>query len=178
MLIFVIVGLSLIPMFTPLSPSLCRYSVNVFQPPFQSGRTSPEGTQCRADLPPPAETPEGVGPGDEARGGGAGDSDQESPFLVPESPLETAQASAHPAGDPDALSTRTTDSGFSEPSSCSQDPQGEKETSCEKAVRPEGKGEHSLSLSYRFNIVFYFHFFHEIFHLTIDVFHWFNPVTL
>ncbi|XP_045552049.1 ubiquitin carboxyl-terminal hydrolase 19 isoform X8 [Salmo salar] len=114
-----------------------RYSVNVFQPPFQSGRTSPEGTQCRADLPPPAETPEGVGPGDEARGGGAGDSDQESPFLVPESPLETAQASAHPAGDPDALSTRTTDSGFSEPSSCSQDPQGEKETSCEKAVRPE-----------------------------------------
>uniref|UniRef100_A0A4W5Q774 ubiquitinyl hydrolase 1 n=1 Tax=Hucho hucho TaxID=62062 RepID=A0A4W5Q774_9TELE len=96
-----------------------RYSVNVFQPPFQSGRTSPEGTQCRA------------------RGGGAGDSDQESPFLVPESPLETAQASAHPAGDPDALSTRTTDSGFSEPSSCSQDPQGEKETSCEKAVRPE-----------------------------------------
>uniref|UniRef100_A0A4W5Q7K1 ubiquitinyl hydrolase 1 n=1 Tax=Hucho hucho TaxID=62062 RepID=A0A4W5Q7K1_9TELE len=92
-----------------------RYSVNVFQPPFQSGRTSPEGTQ----------------------GGGAGDSDQESPFLVPESPLETAQASAHPAGDPDALSTRTTDSGFSEPSSCSQDPQGEKETSCEKAVRPE-----------------------------------------
>uniref|UniRef100_A0A8C8ET80 ubiquitinyl hydrolase 1 n=1 Tax=Oncorhynchus tshawytscha TaxID=74940 RepID=A0A8C8ET80_ONCTS len=94
-----------------------RYSVNVFQPPFQSGRTSPEGTQ--------------------SRGGGVGDSDQESPFLVPESPLETAQASAHPAGDPDALSTRTIDSGFSEPSSCSQDPEGEKETSCEKAVRPE-----------------------------------------
>uniref|UniRef100_A0A8C8ETF1 ubiquitinyl hydrolase 1 n=1 Tax=Oncorhynchus tshawytscha TaxID=74940 RepID=A0A8C8ETF1_ONCTS len=116
-----------------------RYSVNVFQPPFQSGRTSPEGTQCRVDLPPPAETPDGVGPGDEARGGGVGDSDQESPFLVPESPLETAQASAHPAGDPDALSTRTIDSGFSEPSSCSQDPEGEKETSCEKAVRPEGK---------------------------------------
>ncbi|XP_035596633.1 ubiquitin carboxyl-terminal hydrolase 19 isoform X1 [Oncorhynchus keta] len=116
-----------------------RYSVNVFQPPFQSGRTSPEGTQCRVDLPPPAETPDGVGPGDEARGGGVGDSDQESPFLVPESPLETAQASAHPAGDPDALSTRTIDSGFFEPSSCSQDPEGEKETSCEKAVRPEGK---------------------------------------
>uniref|UniRef100_A0A4W5MUV3 ubiquitinyl hydrolase 1 n=1 Tax=Hucho hucho TaxID=62062 RepID=A0A4W5MUV3_9TELE len=71
-----------------------RYSVNVFQPPFQSGRTSPEVTQCLADLPPPAETPEGVGPGDEARG-------------------------------------------FIEPSSGSQDSQGEKETSCEKAVRPE-----------------------------------------
>uniref|UniRef100_A0A674B4X3 ubiquitinyl hydrolase 1 n=1 Tax=Salmo trutta TaxID=8032 RepID=A0A674B4X3_SALTR len=102
-----------------------RYSVNVFQPPFQSGRTSPEVTQCLADLPPPAETPEG----------------QEDSSLVPESPLETAQASAHPAGDPagdpDALSTHTTDSGFIEPSSGSQDSQGEKETSCEKAVRPE-----------------------------------------
>ncbi|XP_071205203.1 ubiquitin carboxyl-terminal hydrolase 19-like isoform X13 [Salvelinus alpinus] len=116
-----------------------RYSVNVFQPPFQSGRTSPEVTQCLADLPPPAETPEGVGAGDKARGGGAGDSEQEVSSLVPESPLETAQASAHPAGDPDALSTHTTDSGFIEPSSGSQDSQGEKETSCEKAVRPEGK---------------------------------------
>uniref|UniRef100_A0A674B4H8 ubiquitinyl hydrolase 1 n=1 Tax=Salmo trutta TaxID=8032 RepID=A0A674B4H8_SALTR len=100
-----------------------RYSVNVFQPPFQSGRTSPEVTQCLADLPPPAETPEGVGSGDKARGGGggAGDSEQEDSSLVPESPLETAQASAHPAGDPagdpDALSTHTTDSGFIEPSS-------------------------------------------------------------
>uniref|UniRef100_A0A8C7IB07 ubiquitinyl hydrolase 1 n=1 Tax=Oncorhynchus kisutch TaxID=8019 RepID=A0A8C7IB07_ONCKI len=111
-----------------------RYSVNVFQPPFQSGRTSPEVTQCLADLPPPAETPESVGSGDTARGGGAGDSEQEGSSLVPEAPLETAQASAHPAGDPDALSTHTTDSGFIEASS---DSQGEKETSCEKAVRPE-----------------------------------------
>uniref|UniRef100_A0A8C8FJ37 ubiquitinyl hydrolase 1 n=1 Tax=Oncorhynchus tshawytscha TaxID=74940 RepID=A0A8C8FJ37_ONCTS len=103
-----------------------RYSVNVFQPPFQSGRTSPEVTQCLADLPPPAETPESVGPGDTARGGGAGDSEQEGSSLVPEAPLETAQASAHPAGDPDALSTHTTDSGFIEASS---DSQGEKETS-------------------------------------------------
>uniref|UniRef100_A0A8C8LRB9 ubiquitinyl hydrolase 1 n=1 Tax=Oncorhynchus tshawytscha TaxID=74940 RepID=A0A8C8LRB9_ONCTS len=79
-----------------------RYSVNVFQPPFQSGRTSPEVTQCLADLPPPGSS------------------------LVPEAPLETAQASAHPAGDPDALSTHTTDSGFIEASS---DSQGEKETS-------------------------------------------------
>uniref|UniRef100_A0A8C7U5P8 ubiquitinyl hydrolase 1 n=1 Tax=Oncorhynchus mykiss TaxID=8022 RepID=A0A8C7U5P8_ONCMY len=61
-----------------------RYSVNVFQPPFQSGRTSPEVTQCLADLPPPAETPESVGPGDKARGGGAGDSEQEGSSLVPE----------------------------------------------------------------------------------------------
>uniref|UniRef100_A0A8C7I3R5 ubiquitinyl hydrolase 1 n=1 Tax=Oncorhynchus kisutch TaxID=8019 RepID=A0A8C7I3R5_ONCKI len=103
-----------------------RYSVNVFQPPFQSGRTSPEVTQCLADLPPPAETPESVGSGDTARGGGAGDSEQEGSSLVPEAPLETAQASAHPAGDPDALSTHTTDSGFIEASS---DSQGEKETS-------------------------------------------------
>uniref|UniRef100_A0A4W5MUW3 ubiquitinyl hydrolase 1 n=1 Tax=Hucho hucho TaxID=62062 RepID=A0A4W5MUW3_9TELE len=74
-----------------------RYSVNVFQPPFQSGRTSPEVTQCLADLPPPAETPEGVGPGDEARGGGcgAGDSEQEGSYLVPESPLETAAVTGY-----------------------------------------------------------------------------------
>ncbi|XP_019907445.1 ubiquitin carboxyl-terminal hydrolase 19 isoform X3 [Esox lucius] len=110
-----------------------RYSVNVFQPPFQSGRTSPEATQCRADLPPPAETPEALELVDEARGGGVGDAAREEP----ESLLETAQASAPPAGDPDSLSTRTTDSGFSEPCSCLHDPQGEKETCCEKAVRPE-----------------------------------------
>uniref|UniRef100_A0A6Q2ZIK9 ubiquitinyl hydrolase 1 n=1 Tax=Esox lucius TaxID=8010 RepID=A0A6Q2ZIK9_ESOLU len=56
-----------------------RYSVNVFQPPFQSGRTSPEATQCRADLPPPAETPEALELVDEARGGGVGDAAREEP---------------------------------------------------------------------------------------------------
>ncbi|KAL1021198.1 hypothetical protein UPYG_G00010060 [Umbra pygmaea] len=106
-----------------------RYSVNVFQPPFQSGRTSPDSSLARADLPPPAEMPETVGLVDEDRG--AEDCEREQP----EDPSEPGQASTHPAGDADSLSTRTTDSGFSE--SCSQDAQGEKETSCEKAVRPE-----------------------------------------
>ncbi|KAM4610779.1 ubiquitin carboxyl-terminal hydrolase 19 isoform 2-T3 [Polymixia lowei] len=135
-----------------------RFSVNVFQPPFQSGRTSPETSQCRADLPPmPAGTPEGLEPGEEAVGGssttGAGEFDPESPSLVPDSPVESAQASALHSGEPDSLSsssrtslstTQTTDSGFSEPPSstscCSHDPQAEKETSCEKAVRPEVTG--------------------------------------
>lgn len=138
-----------------MSLSLCRFSVNVFQPPFQSGRTSPETSQCRADLPPmPAGSPDGLGSGDEAMGGSstvvAGDPEQESHPPPPESQAECAQASALHSGEPDSISssqtslstTRTTDSGFSEPvsstSCCSLDPHAEKETSCEKAVRPEG----------------------------------------
>uniref|UniRef100_A0A669ERL2 ubiquitinyl hydrolase 1 n=1 Tax=Oreochromis niloticus TaxID=8128 RepID=A0A669ERL2_ORENI len=74
-----------------------RFSVNVFQPPFQSGRTSPETSQSRS--------------------------------------LSSSQTSLS--------TTRTTDSGFSESlssaSCCFLDPHAEKETSCEKAVRPEGK---------------------------------------
>ena len=127
----------------------------MFQPPFQSGRTSPETPQSRVDLPPmPAGSPDGPGPGDEAVGGssavGAADQDQETPSVPPESPAECAQASALHSGDSDSVSssqtsvstTRTTDSGFSEAksstSSSSLDPHAEKETSCEKAVRPEG----------------------------------------
>ncbi|XP_008286469.1 ubiquitin carboxyl-terminal hydrolase 19 isoform X2 [Stegastes partitus] len=131
-----------------------RFSVNVFQPPFQSGRTSPETPQSRVDLPPmPAGSPEGPGSGDEAVGGSgtiaAGDPELESPSQLPESQAEYAQASAVHPGESDSLSssqasistTRTSDSGFSEPvsstSCCSLDPHAEKETSCEKAVRPE-----------------------------------------
>uniref|UniRef100_A0A665X725 ubiquitinyl hydrolase 1 n=1 Tax=Echeneis naucrates TaxID=173247 RepID=A0A665X725_ECHNA len=55
---------------TQLLEAYSRFSVNVFQPPFQSGRTSPETSQCRADLPPmPAGSPEGTGSGAEATGG-------------------------------------------------------------------------------------------------------------
>uniref|UniRef100_A0A8D2ZSE9 ubiquitinyl hydrolase 1 n=1 Tax=Scophthalmus maximus TaxID=52904 RepID=A0A8D2ZSE9_SCOMX len=55
---------------TQLLEGYSRFSVNVFQPPFQSGRTSPETSQCRADLPSmPAVSPEGVVSGDEAVGG-------------------------------------------------------------------------------------------------------------
>uniref|UniRef100_A0AAX7T4Q6 ubiquitinyl hydrolase 1 n=1 Tax=Astatotilapia calliptera TaxID=8154 RepID=A0AAX7T4Q6_ASTCA len=60
-----------------------RFSVNVFQPPFQSGRTSPETSQSRVDLPPvPAGSPDGPGLEDEAVGGsstvGAGNLELES----------------------------------------------------------------------------------------------------
>nr|XP_020473599.1 ubiquitin carboxyl-terminal hydrolase 19 isoform X2 [Monopterus albus] len=136
---------------TQLLEGYSRFSVNVFQPPFQSGRTSPETPQCRVDLPPmPAGSPEGLGSGDEPGGSGtvgAGDLEQES--LLPGSKGECAQASALHSVESDSLSssqtslstTRTTDSGFSESlstTSCySLDPHAEKETSCEKAVRPE-----------------------------------------
>uniref|UniRef100_A0A8C2Z4B8 ubiquitinyl hydrolase 1 n=1 Tax=Cyclopterus lumpus TaxID=8103 RepID=A0A8C2Z4B8_CYCLU len=56
---------------TQLLEGYSRFSVNVFQPPFQSGRTSPEISQCRVDLPPmPAGTPEGLGPEKDAMGDG------------------------------------------------------------------------------------------------------------
>ncbi|XP_036005606.1 ubiquitin carboxyl-terminal hydrolase 19 isoform X3 [Fundulus heteroclitus] len=131
-----------------------RFSVNVFQPPFQSGRTSPESCQSRLDVPPMAVgCPEGLGSGDEAIGGSstveAGDADLDSPSLPPELQGEYARASAIHSEASDSLlssqtslsTTRTKDSGFSESISstfcCSLDPQAEKETSCEKAVRPE-----------------------------------------
>lgn len=126
----------------------------MFQPPFQSGRTSPETSQCRGDLPlMAAVSPESVGPRDEAVGGSAtSDLDPEGQDQQPEEQAECAQASALHSGDLDSISssqtslstTRTADSGFSEPlssaSCCSLDPHAEKETSCEKAVRPEGEG--------------------------------------
>uniref|UniRef100_A0A8C6SRC5 ubiquitinyl hydrolase 1 n=1 Tax=Neogobius melanostomus TaxID=47308 RepID=A0A8C6SRC5_9GOBI len=116
---------------TQLLEGFSRYefSVNVFQPPFQSGRLSPESSQSRADLPPLSVPSEGSE--DEATGETAGDA---------------GAASAQAPGDTTLVSSpslpslsSTADSGFSEPASCcSSDPQAEKETSCEKAVRPEG----------------------------------------
>ncbi|XP_030624378.1 ubiquitin carboxyl-terminal hydrolase 19 [Chanos chanos] len=124
---------------TQLLEGYSRYSVNVFQPPFQSGRSSPEAGQSRADLPAMSGgVPEGLGPEEEPVAGDMGDVvGQDNTVSVPESSTETGQASAHSSGDSDSLSTRTTDSGFSELASSSHDPLGEKETSCEKAVKPE-----------------------------------------
>ncbi|XP_072552164.1 ubiquitin carboxyl-terminal hydrolase 19 isoform X2 [Salminus brasiliensis] len=118
-----------------------RYSVNVFRPPFQSGRTSPETSLSRGDQPSLTGTvSEGLGPDDEAlsAGGEAGDTQEQSICVsgVSGPETETGQASAHSVGDLDT-STRTTDSGFSEQASSSQDPFREKETSCEKTVKPE-----------------------------------------
>lgn len=116
---------------------MCRYSVNVFRPPFQSGRTSPEASLSRADHPlTTGSVAEGPGAEEEELHAVEAVAAQEQDSVSPE--MATAQASAHSAEDLNSLSTRTTDSGFSELLSSSQDPLGEKEISCEKAVKPEG----------------------------------------
>ncbi|MCI4387388.1 hypothetical protein PGIGA_G00073690 [Pangasianodon gigas] len=121
---------------TQLLEGYSRYSVNVFRPPFQSGRTSPEASLSRGEHPlTTGSIAEGPGAEEEElHAVEAGDA-QEQDSVSPE--MATAQASAHSAEDLNSLSTRTTDSGFSELLSSSQDPFGEKETSCEKAVKPE-----------------------------------------
>uniref|UniRef100_A0A667XEM8 ubiquitinyl hydrolase 1 n=1 Tax=Myripristis murdjan TaxID=586833 RepID=A0A667XEM8_9TELE len=98
---------------TQLLEGYSRFSVNVFQPPSQSGRTSPETSQCRADLPLMSTgSPEGLGSGEEAVGGsstvGAGHLDLESPTLVLESQADSAQASAIHSGELDSLSSSHT----------------------------------------------------------------------
>ncbi|XP_076839756.1 ubiquitin carboxyl-terminal hydrolase 19 isoform X2 [Brachyhypopomus gauderio] len=123
---------------TQLLEGYARYSVNVFRPPFQSGRTSPEASLSREDQPAvTGAVPDGPGPVEEApSAGGLGDAREQANCISgPEA--ETGQASARSVGDVDTLSTRTTDSGFSELPPSSQDQFGEKETSCEKAVKPE-----------------------------------------
>uniref|UniRef100_A0A8D3CT41 ubiquitinyl hydrolase 1 n=1 Tax=Scophthalmus maximus TaxID=52904 RepID=A0A8D3CT41_SCOMX len=84
---------------TQLLEGYSRFSVNVFQPPFQSGRTSPETSQCRADLPSmPAVSPEGVVSGDEAVGGsstvGAGGVELDTAVTGYQQPSESASGHA------------------------------------------------------------------------------------
>lgn len=78
------------------------------------------------------ETDSAVGEG-ETPGGGDGAGKEGDGSQPPE-----GQASGHSSGDQDLLSTHTADSGFSEHTTDSRDPLGEKETSYEKAVKPEG----------------------------------------
>ncbi|CAG6021029.1 unnamed protein product [Menidia menidia] len=78
-----------------------RFSVNVFQPPFQSGRTSPETSQSRGDPPsgplgPPEALDEAVGGSSSAAGA---DPEPESPSLPPESQAEHGQDAAPPPRD-------------------------------------------------------------------------------
>ncbi|XP_008316498.1 ubiquitin carboxyl-terminal hydrolase 19 isoform X4 [Cynoglossus semilaevis] len=135
---------------TQLLEGYSRFSVNVFQPPFQSGRTSPETSQSRLDLVPmPTSSPEFGVSGDGATGGSntaGANAELDSQSSQPESEADYGQASA---AETDSLSSiqaslstaQTSDSGYSELSSttsCSTvDPHAEKETSCEKTVRPE-----------------------------------------
>ncbi|XP_054627537.1 ubiquitin carboxyl-terminal hydrolase 19-like [Dunckerocampus dactyliophorus] len=135
---------------TQLLHGYSRFSVNVFQPPFQSGRTSPEPSPIL--LMPPAGS---LCSGDEATGSSSNVTVEASdcgpncgtPLL--DSPTEHIRTSPLTYGDTASLAssktslstTQTSDSGFSESisstSCCSLDTHVEKETSCEKAVRPE-----------------------------------------
>ncbi|XP_051517732.1 ubiquitin carboxyl-terminal hydrolase 19-like isoform X1 [Myxocyprinus asiaticus] len=116
---------------TQLLEGYSRYSVNVFQPPFQSGRTSPEASVPRVDLSSMAssvsskleEMPSSVA---ETENVEQGDS-----VTAP----QTETVSALSTADGDTLSTHTIDSGCCELAASSQDYLVEKDT-CEKA-KPE-----------------------------------------
>lgn len=133
----------------------------MFQPPFQSGRTSPEVGQGRGDLASvQGGVPEGVAPDEHpglASGDGEGslEGEQDLDSLNGNSPADIAQAAAAAtaavasrtagAAEADSVSTRTTDSGFSELTSGSRDPPEEKETTCEKSLKPEGTARNTAA---------------------------------
>ncbi|XP_027026509.2 ubiquitin carboxyl-terminal hydrolase 19 isoform X4 [Tachysurus fulvidraco] len=141
---------------TQLLEGFSRYSVNVFRPPFQSGRTSPEASLSRVDhLPTTGSIAEGPGTEEEDLHAVEGDAQEQGNVS---SEMDAAQASAHSAEDLNSPSTHTTDSAFSELLSSSQDPFGEKETSCEKAVKPEAAVagyQQPSECSYRSGFQFY-----------------------
>ncbi|XP_067302511.1 ubiquitin carboxyl-terminal hydrolase 19 isoform X3 [Pseudorasbora parva] len=120
---------------TQLLEGYSRYSVNVFQPPFQSGRTSPEASLSRSDLTSTAssaserqEQEEELSSAGEVENLKQGDS-----VTTP----QTETASTPSAAGGDTLSIHTNDSGCCELATSSQDSLVEKETSCEKAIKPE-----------------------------------------
>nr|XP_023681613.1 ubiquitin carboxyl-terminal hydrolase 19 isoform X2 [Paramormyrops kingsleyae] len=119
-----------------------RYSVDVFQPPYQSGRVSPEAGQYRVDLPSVAsEVLDGVVQEADTGSSSTRDSEElENPSLTSSTAAEAQQAAGQSAGNLHSSSTscsRTVDSGFSESLLDSHDSLAEKETSCEKALKPE-----------------------------------------
>uniref|UniRef100_H3B5N2 ubiquitinyl hydrolase 1 n=1 Tax=Latimeria chalumnae TaxID=7897 RepID=H3B5N2_LATCH len=127
-----------------------RYSVSVFQPPFQPGRLSPEQTAIsRSDLrPPTSERQEASVKSCVPSSTEVGDGDREQEFkpIPSDSPSEPLLASCGPkpaestaslsSGDKDSLLSR--DSGYSERSKESwEESRAEKETSYEKSIKPE-----------------------------------------
>ncbi|XP_052396471.1 ubiquitin carboxyl-terminal hydrolase 19 isoform X2 [Carassius gibelio] len=113
---------------TQLLEGYSRYSVNVFQPPFQSGRTSPEASLSHVDLDSMASNVS-EGQEQEEEPSPAGEAESQAP--------QTETASVISAAGGDTLSTHTSDSGCCELATSSQDSLVEKETSCEKALKPE-----------------------------------------
>ncbi|MBN3282425.1 UBP19 hydrolase, partial [Polyodon spathula] len=108
-----------------------RYSLNVFQPPIHSGKLSPEPSKCRADLPPQVlEIPDGCCKE------GYLDQTKEHEKGIQSLEPDMCQAAGDSKRDNDC--TLTVDSGYSSQLHESQEQAGcEKETSCEKAVKPE-----------------------------------------
>uniref|UniRef100_A0A674P1B7 ubiquitinyl hydrolase 1 n=1 Tax=Takifugu rubripes TaxID=31033 RepID=A0A674P1B7_TAKRU len=108
---------------TQLLEGYSRFSVDVFQPPFHSGRTSPETSRAGDLAPLPVSCHETRGSSDEAlcsSAAGSGDLELDSPSLQPADQEECAQASAPVVGVVDSLSslqtstTHTSDLGFFE----------------------------------------------------------------
>ncbi|XP_072928069.1 ubiquitin carboxyl-terminal hydrolase 19 isoform X2 [Hemitrygon akajei] len=146
---------------TQLLEGYSRYSVNVFQPPFQPGRISPEPPLSKMDNMQPST---GISPGSETGDGNLPLEVQERDFRplqrthITSSMSEPLLASAFlkgtswPGRERDSI--HSYDSGFSEMQPESQDHLGcEKETSYEKAPKPEAviPGYQQPSASVRFH---------------------------
>uniref|UniRef100_A0A8C9VHC0 ubiquitinyl hydrolase 1 n=1 Tax=Scleropages formosus TaxID=113540 RepID=A0A8C9VHC0_SCLFO len=110
---------------TQLLQGYSRYSVDVFQPPCQSGRLSPETSQSRVGL--SSTMSESLdSSGQEYDTGHKQEQQSSSPSLS--ALTEARQGAGDAISDLDTLSTRTADSGFSEPQLDSHNSLTEKET--------------------------------------------------
>uniref|UniRef100_A0A8C2AGP7 ubiquitinyl hydrolase 1 n=1 Tax=Cyprinus carpio TaxID=7962 RepID=A0A8C2AGP7_CYPCA len=121
---------------TQLLEGYSRYSVNVFQPPFQSGRTSPEASLSHVDLDSMASNISECQEQEEELSS-AGEVENQAEQGDSGTAPQTESASVISAAGGDTLSTHTSDSGCCELATSSQDSLVEKETSCEKAIKPE-----------------------------------------
>ncbi|KAG2470546.1 UBP19 hydrolase, partial [Polypterus senegalus] len=112
-----------------------QYSVNVFQPPFQSGRMSPEMSQCRMEQPrlhavvSESHNKESYLPTDEIN--------ERGKFNCVDSNIDS-MAAGDCKKNAISVSTLTLDSGYSDSISELQDHlEHEKEITCEKTLKPE-----------------------------------------
>uniref|UniRef100_A0A8C2HVR1 ubiquitinyl hydrolase 1 n=1 Tax=Cyprinus carpio TaxID=7962 RepID=A0A8C2HVR1_CYPCA len=121
---------------TQLLEGYSRYSVNVFQPPFQSGRTSPEASLSHVDLDSMASNVSECQEQEEEPSS-AGEAENQAEQGDSGTAPQTESAPVISAAGGDTLSTHTSDSGCCELATSSQDSLVEKETSCEKAIKPE-----------------------------------------
>ncbi|XP_059397271.1 ubiquitin carboxyl-terminal hydrolase 19-like isoform X2 [Carassius carassius] len=121
---------------TQLLEGYSRYSVNVFQPPFQSGRTSPEASLSHVDLDSMASNVSECQEQEEEPSS-AGEVESQAEHGDSGTAPQTETASVISTAGGDTLSTHTSDSGCCELATSSQDSLVEKETSCEKTLKPE-----------------------------------------